>query len=60
MNHYKQGYDDANNQWLERIEKIRTEIRHFMYDINPSSSESDFACNYILDIINECITESED
>ena len=43
---------------------IQSEIRHFMYDVNPSSSESDYACNYMIDIIQQKINslkaESED
>ena len=34
------------------LDKVSEEIRHFMFEVNPSSSESDYACNYILDIIN--------
>ena len=34
---------------------IQSEIRHFMYDVNPSSSESDYACNYMIDIIQQKI-----
>ena len=35
------------------LDKVSEEIRHFMLEINPSSSESDYACNYILDVINK-------
>lgn len=35
------------------IEEIKAEIRHFMFEVNPSSSESDYACNYILDLIDK-------
>lgn len=42
------------------LDKIRAEIKHFMYDINPSSSESDYACNYILQIIDKYKAETED
>lgn len=41
------------------LDKIRAEIKHFMYNVNPSSSESDYACNYILQIINKYKAESE-
>lgn len=34
------------------LDKVSEEIRHFMFEVNPSSSESDYACNYILDVIN--------
>lgn len=42
------------------LDKIRAEIKHFMYDINPSSSESDYACNYILQIIDKYKAETEE
>lgn len=42
------------------LDKIRAEIRHFMYDVNPSSSESDYACDYILDVIDKYRAESEE
>lgn len=38
---------------LSFIDDIQAEIRHFMLEINPSSSESDYACNYILDLIDK-------
>ena len=41
------------------LDKLRAEIKHFMYDINPSSSESDYACNYILQIIDKYKAETE-
>lgn len=31
---YKQGYDAANDEWLERIDKIKAEILK-LDDINP-------------------------
>ena len=37
------------------LTEIQLEIRHFMYDVNPSSSESDYACNYMIDIIQQKI-----
>lgn len=42
------------------LDKIRAEITRFMFEINPSSSESDYACNYILQIIDKYKAESED
>lgn len=29
---YQQGYDNANDEWLERIDKIRAEIMELDYD----------------------------
>lgn len=37
------------------LKEIKAEIRHFMFEVNPSSSESDYACNYILDLIDKHI-----
>ena len=34
------------------IDGVRNGIRKLMHEINPSSSESDYACCYILDLIN--------
>lgn len=46
--------DEYANQEINKVlEEIRAEIRHFMFEVNPSSSESDYACNYILDVINK-------
>ena len=52
------------NDIVTTLTDIQSEIRHFMFDINPSSSESDYACNYMIDIIQQKINllkaESED
>lgn len=46
--------DEYVNQEINKmLEEIKAEIRHFMLEVNPSSSESDYACNYILDLINK-------
>ena len=52
-NQYEKGCRDA-------LDTIAKEIRHFMLDVNPSSSESDYACNYILDFINECKNNNQE
>lgn len=54
--------EEMKQEYIERemLDKIRAEIKHFMYDVNPSSSESDYACNYILQIIDKYQAESED
>ena len=56
-NQYTKGYEDGKNEVLD---KIRIEIKHFMYNVNPSSSESDYACNYILDILDKYKIEREE
>lgn len=43
----------ANQEINKVLEEIKAEIRHFMLEVNPSSSESDYACNYILDLIDK-------
>lgn len=46
--------DNYVNREINRVlEEIKAEIRHFMFEVNPSSSESDYACNYIMDVINK-------
>ena len=66
MNECTYGNLEAVNMAIKALEqqlvldKIRAEIRHFMFEINPSSSESDYACNYMLDIIDKYKAESED
>ena len=58
---YKCGEQMVNQKAVERIlDKIKEEIRHFMMEVNPSSSESDYACNYILGILDKYKSESED
>lgn len=54
-------YSVIKQKYIERevLDKIRAEIKHFMYDVNPSSSESDYACNYILQIIDKYKAEKE-
>lgn len=54
-------YSVIKQKYIEReaLDKIRAEIKHFMYNVNPSSSESDYACNYILQIIDKYKPESE-
>lgn len=50
---YKYGYEQAMAEQGLVLEKIREEIKRFMYEVNPSSSESDYACNYILDLLEK-------
>ena len=54
------AYQACHEDKVKVLDKIRAEIKHFMYDVNPSSSESDYACNYILDILNKYKAESEE
>lgn len=48
------GYTDEGVTTADDvIDKIRAEIKHFMFDVNANSSESDYACNYILNILDK-------
>ena len=47
--------EDIKADMVAMLTDIQSEIRHFMYDVNPSSSESDYACNYMIDIIQQKI-----
>ena len=54
----KKAFDTAIHH-IQAWDRVKEEIRHFMIDVNPSSSESDYACNYILDIIDKHLREIE-
>ena len=58
---YKQGYDKANDEWLERIDKIRAEIES--KEMIETTSEHEFynmALNDALQIIDKYKAERED
>lgn len=50
---YQQGYDKANEEWLERLDKIRAEIIEMR-------SKQNCSCSDCLDIIDKYRTENED
>jgi len=55
---YQQGYDNANEEWLDRMDKIKSEIEHLTYywcEINPKTVIDD-----VLRIIDKYKEESED
>ena len=61
---YKQGYDNANEEWLERIEKIRAEIKTNYDSIPWRTNEYDDgwveALEWVLfDVIDKYKAESE-
>lgn len=60
---YKQGYDNANDEWLERIDKIRTEIDQLPF-YAAKFADGAFAIHVdkekVLQIIDKYKTESED
>jgi hypothetical protein len=61
---YQQGYDTANDEWLERIDKIRAEIVEEM--LSHSGTGEEVIQAYAdglkkgLDIIDKYKAESED
>ena len=61
---YKQGYDNANDEWLERIEKIRAEIKDSPSHMLSTSSEYERGVNAMLGqslmIIDKYKAESEE
>lgn len=55
---YQQGYDNANEEWLDRIDKIRAEIEDLTYywcEVHPRSVIDD-----VLTIIDKYKAESEE
>lgn len=54
---YKQGYDKANDEWLERIDKIRAEIIELP---TISINANDVYKADVLQIIDKYKAESED
>lgn len=57
VDQYRRGYINGCEDTLKKLEEV---VRHFMFVVNPSSSESDYACNYILDFINECKNDNQE
>ena len=64
---YQQGYDKANDEWLERIDKIRAEIETKYGQCDICEYDSDY-CGWnqvgdiadILQIIDKYKAESEE
>ena len=54
---YQQGYDKANDEWLERIDKIRAEIERGKIGLDI---EFNGGIDYALSIIDKYKAESED
>ena len=42
---------------VKMLRELQTEIKHFMFDLNPHSSESDYACDYMLTVVQKKINE---
>lgn len=59
---YKQGYDNANDEWIERIDKIRAEIEEQVLESLSDCGDDWFAAekvNECLEIIDKYKAESE-
>ncbi len=61
---YQQGYDNANEEWLDRIDKIRAEIESCRENEEPHLCDYRYHRNegldMALDIIDRYKAESED
>jgi hypothetical protein len=64
---YQQGYDSANDEWLERIDKIRAEIERqekWLMDnevsIKNSSANGTQALTWVIETINNLLSEQGD
>lgn len=55
MRRYQMMELDRKSEMVEMLEELKAEIKHFMLDINPSSSESDYACDHMLTAIQQKI-----
>ena len=51
--YYQQGYDTANEKWLDRIKQTREEISEMRKEHNVSVTDC-------LDILDKLIAESEE
>ena len=57
---YQQGYDNANEEWLDRMDKIRAEIEeHAKINQNLNIDRARALC-WCLDVIDKYKAESED
>jgi hypothetical protein len=59
---YQQGYDTANDKWLDRIKQARKEIKQNAYPIVHGVNNHDvgMTLNGILQVLDKLIAESED
>ena len=49
---YQQGYDNANEEWLDRMDKIRAEISEYKDD-KIIHAEQNEMIDIVLEIINK-------
>jgi hypothetical protein len=60
---YQQGYDTANEEWLDRMDKIRAEIEEQVLESLSDGGDDWFAAekvNECLEIIDKYKAESEE
>ena len=57
---YQQGYDKANDEWLERIDKIRAEIKELTSNRGFLSCEVDEIHKEIDMVFDKYKSESEE
>ena len=57
---YQQGYDNANEEWLDRINKIRAEILEEHENAYArEDNDTAYGLNMALDILDKYKAESE-
>jgi len=57
---YKQGYDNANDEWLERIDKIRAEIERECCITVGRGNDPAITLHDVFKIIDKYKVESEE
>lgn len=58
--YYNRGYEKANKEWLERINKIRNEIELMNFDFNDYYDHTDTIIEMVCKVIDKYIEESKE
>lgn len=56
---YQQGYDSANEKWLERMDKIRAEIVQMDFDFGNYYDNTYEIIEMVLKVIDKYRSESD-
>ena len=56
---YQQGYDKANEEWLDRMDKIRAEIEHLQTYVLYMGDTKKIELVDVLEILDKYNAESE-
>ena len=56
---YQQGYDKANEEWLDRMDKIRAEIEHLQTYVLYKGDTKKIELVDVLEILDKYNAESE-